>query len=103
MLFRSAQTVVCSRKPSVFYVYAGCHVCNFRYTEDDAELIRGLLTSQVDYVVLDQLGYAATGRYLYPAIQKHPELFDVVATFRFPQTVLLRFNREAAQLKFITK
>ncbi len=98
-----AQTVVCSRKPSVFYVYAGCHVCNFRYTEDDAELIRGLLTSQVDYVVLDQLGYAATGRYLYPAIQKHPELFDVVATFRFPQTVLLRFNREAAQLKFITK
>lgn len=96
------ETVVCSRKPSVFYVYAGCHVCNFRYTKDDAELIRGLVAAKADYVVLDQLGYAATGRYLYPAIQKHPELFEVVATFRFPQTYLLHFDRETANYKFGT-
>lgn len=93
-------TVVCSRKPSVFYVYAGCHVCNFSYTEDDVKLIRGLINSKVDYVVLDQLGYAATGRYLYPAIMKHQELFEGVAAFRTPQTYLLRFDREAAELKF---
>ncbi len=96
------QTVVCSRKPSVFYVYAGCHVCNFRYTEDDAELIRGLVASKVDYVVLDQLGYAATARYLYPAIRKHPELFEAVAAFRSPQTYLLRFDRRAAERQFAT-
>ncbi len=96
----SPQTVVCSRKPSVFYVYAGCHVCNFRYTEDDAALIRGLVTSKVDYVVLDQLGYAATVRYLYPAIRKHPELFEVVAAFRKPQTYLIKFDRAAAKQKF---
>lgn len=93
-------TVVCCRKPSVFYLYAGCHVCNFRYTADDAELIRGLVASKVDYVVLDQLGYAATGRYLYPAIRKHPELFEAVASFRVPQTWLLRFDRRAAELRF---
>lgn len=51
-------------------------------------------------VVLDQMGYAATGRYLYPAICKHPELFEVVGAFRVPPTYLLRFDRKAAALKF---
>ena len=96
------ETVVCSRKPSVFYVYAGCHVCNFRYTADDAALIRGLIASKADYVVLDQLGYAATGRYLYPAVRKHPELFEAVASFWVPPTWLLRFNRSAAERQFAT-
>lgn len=96
------QTVVCCRKPSVFYVYAQCHVCNFKYAKDDAEVIRGLIKSKVDYVVLDQLGYSATGLYLYPAIVKHQELFEGVAAFRNPQTYLLRFNRDAAALKFGT-
>lgn len=98
-----SETVVCCRKPSVFYVYAGCHVCNFQYTADDEQLIRGLINSQADYVLLDQLGYAATWQYLYPAIQKHQELFSVVATFRVPQTVLLHFDREAAELKLKSK
>lgn len=97
------QTVVCSRKPSVFYVYAQCYVCNFKYTKDDVELIRGLINSKVDFVVLDQLGYSATGLYLYPAIMKHQELFDGVAAFRAPQTYLLQFNRQAAELKFGTE
>lgn len=95
-----ARTVVCCRKPSVFYVYAHCHVCNFRYTEDDEKLIRGLIESKVDYVVLDQMGYAETVRFLYPAIQKHEELFEGVAAFRKPQTYLLRFDRAAAEIKF---
>lgn len=94
------QTVVCCRKPSVFYVYAQCHVCNFSYTQDDVKLIRGLIQSKVDYVVLDQLGYAATARFLYPAIIKHPDLFEGVAAFRNPQTYLLRFDRTAAELQF---
>ena len=64
-----SETVVGCRKPSVFYVYAGCHVCNFQYTADDEQLIRGLINSQADYVLLDQLGYAATWQYLYPEIQ----------------------------------
>lgn len=96
----SPETVVCCRKPSVFYVYAQCRVCNFIYTEDDAKLIRGLIASNVDYVVLDQLGYAATVQYLYPAIIKNQELFEIVAEFRRPQTYLLKFNRTAALQKF---
>lgn len=99
----SAQTVVCCRKPSVFYVYAQCYVCNFSYTKDDVQLIRGLINSKVDYVVLDHLGYAATELYLYPAIMKHRELFEITGAFRVPQTYLLRFNRQAAVLKFGTE
>lgn len=94
------ETVVCSRKPSAFHIYSGCFVCNFLYTENDAELIRDLVERQVDYVVLDQLGYAATARYLYPAVRKHPDLFHTVATFRIPQTVLLHFDRDAARKEF---
>jgi len=96
------ETVVCSRNPSVFYVYAGCHVCNFRFTEDDAELIRGLIASKVDYVVLDQMGYSSTERYLYPAMRKHKELFQPVASFRDPPTYLFRFDRTAAEHQFAT-
>ena len=98
-----SKTVVCCRKPSVFYVYAQCYVCNFSYTEDDAKLIRGLIASNVDYVVLDQMGYAATSKYLYPAIMKNQELFDVVAEFRKPQTYLIKFDRAAAAQKFGTE
>ncbi len=95
-----AQTVVCCRKPAVFYVYAHCHVCNFSYTGDDEKLIRGLIESKVDYVVLNRMGYVETARFLYPAIRKHEELFEGVAAFRKPQTYLLRFDRKAAERKF---
>ncbi len=94
------QTVVCCRKPSVFYVYAQCPVCNFIYTEDDAKLIRGLIVSKVDYVILDQMGYAATAKYLYPAIVKNEELFRPVAAFRKPQTYLIKFDRTVSKISF---
>ena len=98
-----SETVVCCRKPSVFFVYAQCPVCNFIYTENDEKLIRGLISSQVDYVVLDQMGYAATAKYLYPAIVKNQELFELVAEFRNPQTYLIKFDRIAAVQKFGTE
>ena len=75
-------------------------MCNFIYTEDDTKLIRGLIASNVDYVILDQLGYAATAQYLYPAIMKNQEIFEVIAGFRNPQTYLIKFDRVAATQKF---
>jgi hypothetical protein len=95
-----ANTVVCSRKAGLFYMHSRGSVSEYLWTTDDKELIRGLIQSKTDYVVLEQLGYSSTGRYLYPAIQKHPELFVQVMHLEAPDTYLFQFNRGKAIEQF---
>lgn len=93
------QTMICSRKPNLFYMYGKTWVCNYKWTQDDKELINELIRNKVDYVVLEQLGYSSTFRYLYPAIEKHQELFAPVMHLPNPDTYLLKFDRETAAIK----
>ncbi|MDR0412758.1 MAG: phospholipid carrier-dependent glycosyltransferase [Dysgonamonadaceae bacterium] len=95
-----AHTVVCSRKPTLFYMYSRSPVCNYLWTPDNEALIKDLIRSKADYVVLEQLGYSSTFLYLYPAVQNHPELFTPVMSLKNPDTYLLRFDREQAIKKF---
>ncbi|OAV75480.1 putative membrane protein [Bacteroidales bacterium Barb7] len=95
-----ANTVICSRKSGLFYMYSKGSVSEYLWTVDDMELIKGLIQSKTDYVVLEQLGYSSTARYLYPAIQKHPELFQTVIHLLNPDTYLLKFDREKAIEQF---
>lgn len=88
--------MVCSRKPTLFYMYSRSMVCNYKWTPDDVALINDMIERKVDYVVWEQLGYSSTFRYLYPAIQKHQELFTPVIHLPNPDTYLLRFNRQQA-------
>ena len=91
-------TVCCCRKPELFSYYApGVVATRYKYTLDADELIQGLLDQGVEFVVLEQLGYSSTYRYLYPAIQRNPQLFPVVWHLKNPDTYLLRFDREKAQ------
>lgn len=94
------ETVVCSRKPELFYMYSKTACTMYAWSNDDKALIKGLISSNTDYVVLDQLGFSSTYRYLYPAIQKHPELFPIVMHLKNPDTYLLKFEREKAKEKF---
>lgn len=73
---------------------------NYLYSTEPEEVIRDLIDKQIKYVVLEQLGYASTVRYLYPAIVANPELFDLVWQLPDPDTYLLKFNREKAMEKF---
>lgn len=98
-----ANTVVCSRKPELFYMYSKTAVTMYSWTEDQAQLIRDLVEAKVDYVVLDQLGFSSTPRYLFPAIENNPELFPIMIHLKNPDTYLLRFEREKAQAKFGNK
>ena len=98
-----ANTVVCSRKPELFYMYSKTAVTMYSWTEDQAQLIRDLVEAKVDYVVLEQLGFSSTPRYLFPAIEHNPELFPVMIHLKNPDTYLLRFEREKAQAKFGNK
>ena len=78
-------------------------VCNYKWTTDESELISDLVKRNVDYVILDQLGYSSTYRYLLPAIQNHQQLFTPVMHLTNPDTYLLKFDREAASKEFNIK
>ena len=89
-------TVVCSRKPQMFWLESGLPGVKYLYTKDSEELIADLVEKNVDYVVLDALGFSSTYLYLYPAVQKYPHLFPVVSQYETTHTYLLRFDRARA-------
>lgn len=96
-------TVVCCRKPEFFVHFAPKVVAtNYVYDLDPAVLVRDMIDKNVDYVVLEQLGYGSTVRYLYPAVRAYQELFPVVYVSPAPETYLLRFDREAARRKLMS-
>lgn len=87
-------SVVCCRKPELFGFYAPrLRTTRYIYTADADELVDDLLKRKVDFVVIDQLGYSSTPRYLVPAIQHHAKYFPVVWHLENPDAYLLRFNR----------
>jgi len=84
--------VVSCRKGQLFYLYANRFVTGFRNTLDAEDLIENLHENGVTHVVLDQLGYASTSRYLYPAIKKYPGKFQVIQQLKNPDTYIMKFK-----------
>ncbi len=95
----SPETVVASRKGELLYMFSGTRVTGYAFSLDDRAVIQKMLDDGVEYVILDQLGYSSTVRYLYPAIQKNDDLFFVASYIPNPDTYLLKFDREAARKK----
>lgn len=94
-------TVVCCRKPELFSYFApNIRTTGYAWTTNQEELIQGLLNNKTEYVILEQLGYSSTPRYLYPAIQKYPQLFTLVHHMQNPDTYLFHFERQAAEKLF---
>lgn len=85
-------TVVCCRKPFLFYIFSHRYTTNYKSTLDAEVLISTMQKNSVDYVVIDQLGYSSTGRYLIPAVQKYPEKFPIIKHLKEPDTYLLKFE-----------
>ncbi|MEN8248839.1 MAG: phospholipid carrier-dependent glycosyltransferase [Bacteroidota bacterium] len=82
--------VVSCRKPTMFHLYSNSFTTNYIYTNNNQELIDNLIERQVDYVILDQLGYSSTYRYLLPAVQNNQDRFKVVYKLENPDTYLLK-------------
>ena len=92
-----AGTVVCSRKPQMFWMESRLPGVQYKYTKDAKELIADLVEKKVDYVVLDALGYSSTYLYLFPAVQQYAYLFpEVIVHYENTHTYLVRFDRERA-------
>ncbi len=85
-------SVIACRKPHLFYLNSNRFTVNYKYTENGQSLIDDLIDKQVDYVVMDQLGYSSTFRYLYPVIQNYPDRFELVHEINDPQTYIFRFK-----------
>lgn len=77
---KDGSTVVCCRKPGLFYLFSASQVTSFAKTLDPGELIDKLKEKKVSHVVVDQLGYADVSRYLLPAIKKDPFKFPMIRT-----------------------
>ncbi len=92
----NSQIVVSCRKPTLFYMFSGTFTTRYKYTLDDKELLADLEVRKVDYVVLEQLGYSSTYRYLYPAIEKNPERFENISHIANPNTYLLKFIKSGS-------
>lgn len=88
----SDTAVVCCRKGQLFYIYSNRYVTSYKNTLDIEEQIEYLISKQATYVVLDNLGYSSTQRYLFPAIKRYPNKFKEVLSLKDPDTYLLEFR-----------
>ena len=84
------ETVVSCRKSSFFYLFSRRPTCCYLFSEDNIKLVMDLVKQSVDYVVVDQLGYSSTLRYLIPAINQNPTFFKKEIHFENPSTFLFR-------------
>ena len=86
--------IVCTRKPGLFYLFAGRQAAQFENTPDYNAFFGAFDERGITHVVIDQLGYAQTGRFLVPAIQDNPEKFQIIKQTIAPETYMLTYNSD---------
>ncbi|HUP10580.1 MAG TPA: hypothetical protein VM187_00160, partial [Niastella sp.] len=74
----------------MFYLFSHRRTVPFLRTLNSEEQLAYLTKGDIDYIVVDGLGFADTDRYLLPAIQKYPTKFRKVAGLKSPETYLLQ-------------
>ncbi|MGM9805155.1 MAG: ArnT family glycosyltransferase [Candidatus Aphodosoma sp.] len=94
-------SVVSCRKPELFGFYApNLRTTRYLYSNDPKAVVDDLYRRNADYVVIEQLGYSSTPRYLVPAIQAYGQYFPVIWHLQNPDAWLLRFDRAAYRAAF---
>ena len=82
--------VVASRKPSLFQVVSGNPSVGYTWGPPDS-VLAGFDRDSVQAVIVDQLGFGSTARYLAPAINARPGLFRVIWQSEEPVTWVVRY------------
>ena len=92
-------TIISARKPDMFIYYSDRLCVGDKPSLDDKEVLDFFRKNKVDYVVIEQLGFGSTGKYLIPAIQKNMDKFQIVYQLPNPDTYLLKFvdNKKTAK------
>jgi hypothetical protein len=84
--------VFSARKPDMFMYFADRTTIGDKPSLNDTVVLDYFRENSVDYVVLEQLGFASTAKYLYPAIQKNQAKFPIAIQLPNPDTYLLKFT-----------
>ena len=75
------EAIVACRKPNLFYLHSNRRAVLYKFTDDPALLLEDLVQKQVNYVVIDQLGWATLEYYLLPALVQYEDQFSLVHEF----------------------
>lgn len=87
-------SLLIARKPSFFNLFSERQTVRYAMTNNHEKLIEDLEKRRANYIVVDQLGFNSTGRYLVPAIQKNPKRFKFLKLFDNPKTYLFEFVKK---------
>lgn len=88
--------IVASRKPELLFVHAGVRGKRLKEATTNVDILNNMLDEDIDYLVLENMGFKYTYDVLYPFLQHHQDMFQMVKYTRQPTTVLFRFNKELA-------
>jgi len=86
------ESVVSCRKSDLSGVVTQRESVGFPWAEPDT-VFNYMVERNVDYVIIEQLGYRHTFEYLVPAVQKYNERFRQVFRLQNPDTVVLELIR----------
>lgn len=87
--------IISCRKKEFTYLFSKRKCVGYKYSFDDKEVINQLRDRNVKFVIIDQLGFSSTPRYLVPALQKNKELFTVVYKTPKPENFVLQMRDES--------
>ena len=82
-----------ARKADMFIYYSDRTCVGDKPSLDDKEVLQFFRDNKVDYVIIEQLGFSSTGKYLIPAVQKNMDKFEIVYQLKDPDTYLLKFKK----------
>ncbi len=86
------KSVFVTRKESFFYLFSGRRACRYPFTPDDQQLVQYLEQKGADYVLVENLGFSSTDRYLIPAINKNIDRFTSVCFVNLSRIHLYKFH-----------
>lgn len=86
--------VVASRKPVLFFHFSQRKSVSYLESENEKEVLQDLVDKQVDYIVLDDIGFAGTEKYLFPALRTYKDYIDEEFSTQNPKSFLLKLNKE---------
>ena len=86
-----SDSVISCRKGFWMHVVSGRRTIVYKFKDPDA-VLADLRSRRADFVVVDQLPFPSTSRYLVPAIGKYPDLFRIVWHRKNPDTYVLEFQ-----------
>lgn len=70
--------IIASRKPALSYMMSNRFSVNFPYTADVKDFIAQIKEVGVTHIIVEQLGFNQTGKYLVPIVKNDPEKFKVI-------------------------